>query len=139
MRSSQSWGENGGLASSLEQASELVARLLDCAGTEQERKEVLLLNTVHQVRSPATAPVHYGSHQELVGIRERSSSLLGKLLQWEKGTSSSLLLLARRWAEFCTRFQKTSPEMHKRLQVRFLHVFYTFPNFMHSLVHSLNC
>ena len=50
-------------------------------------------------------------------MKERSATLLPRLLKTERnGSSSELLLVIRRWAEFFLRFHKTSPECYQRLQ-----------------------
>ena len=102
MRSSQSWGENDRLSSSLEGAGGQLAELLTCCSTEDETRRALLLNLIHQ---------------EVAGVKERATTLLPRLLKTERGGSSSgTLLVIRRWAEFFLRFHKTSPECYQRLQ-----------------------
>ena len=50
-------------------------------------------------------------------MKERSATLLPRLLKTERnGSSSELLLVIRRWAEFFLRFHKTSAECYQRLQ-----------------------
>ena len=53
----------------------------------------------------------------MTGVKERSATLLPRLLKTERnGSSTELLLIIRRWAEFFLRFHKTSPECYQRLQ-----------------------
>ena len=102
MRSSQSWSENEKLGKSLTSANQLVQSLLTvgCV-TDSEQRKILLLNMICQ---------------ELVSIKDRSHTMLARILKIEKGCSSSeLLLIIKKWGEFFLRFRKNNPELHYQI------------------------